>query len=65
MLKSCRKYCPRCGKEFVCRHDQPSICQCAAVQLTKEVRAYLSAHYQDCLCADCLRELSNSLSVVE
>ena len=55
------KICPRCGKAFLCMHDAPTLCQCSAIELTKKVRTYLSTHYNDCLCIDCLRALSDSL----
>ena len=55
------KTCPRCGKKFICRHnDDITKCQCASVQLTPEARQYIAENYTDCLCANCLREILNN-----
>ena len=55
------KTCPRCGKKFICRHnDDITKCQCASVQLTPEARNYIASEYTDCLCVDCLREILNN-----
>lgn len=51
--------CPRCGARFMCRHGDVTHCQCAAVALGAEDRAYIAARYQACLCADCLRALAD------
>ena len=51
------KTCPRCGGTFTCKAEDKWHCQCAQVRLSKETLSYLSAHYSDCLCANCLREL--------
>lgn len=53
------KACPRCGAPFVCRPDNPSICQCAGVVLNENARAYLRTHYKDCLCRRCLEEIAD------
>lgn len=50
--------CPRCGKPFICRNDDIVNCQCAAVALSPEDRAYIADRYDCCLCADCLRALA-------
>ena len=52
------KKCPRCGKQFICNHDDIVRCQCASVKLTPEAQQYIKTHYTDCLCADCLREIN-------
>lgn len=55
------KSCPRCGAKFICRHNDDILkCQCATVQLTPEARQYISENYTDCLCANCLCEISES-----
>ena len=53
------KSCPRCGSEFVCTHDIN--CQCVGITLTDSARAYLRTHSSDCLCRNCLIEISNNL----
>lgn len=50
-----KKICPRCGKEFECRHEDISRCQCSGASLTHEVRIELARAYPGmCLCAGCL-----------
>ncbi|MBA2591001.1 MAG: cysteine-rich CWC family protein [Pseudomonadota bacterium] len=51
------KICPRCGVTFECKVGTVLICQCSSVDLSREERAYIMDYYDDCLCADCLREL--------
>lgn len=53
------KHCPRCGAEFTCLVEDKWHCQCAQVKLSADTCAYLAAHYTDCLCLKCLRELNN------
>ncbi|MBO4518661.1 MAG: cysteine-rich CWC family protein [Paludibacteraceae bacterium] len=53
------KLCPRCGAEFVCTHDR--LCQCVGIDLTENARAYLRTHYRDCLCRECLLEVSRKM----
>ena len=51
--------CPRCGRTFLCRGDEDvAHCQCAAVDLSTEDRAYIADRFEGCLCADCLRVLA-------
>lgn len=55
------KHCPRCGAEFVCNAEDKWHCQCAKVVLNDSARTYLAAHYTDCLCINCLRQLAEEL----
>ena len=59
--KGIAKVCPRCGREFVCRKDAPSLCQCAGIVLSERVRAYLKETYKDCLCRECLEEIRSKV----
>jgi len=52
------KKCQRCGKSFECKNDDILNCQCATVPLSREARDYLTERYTDCICADCLQEIS-------
>lgn len=52
------KICPRCQAGFECKPGNITQCQCYAVKLTDEIRAYIEARYPDCLCAACLQYLS-------
>lgn len=53
------KVCPRCGAHFVCTHD--ALCQCVGISLTENARAYMRTHYTDCLCRECLLQLSREM----
>ncbi len=53
------KVCPRCGAHFVCTHD--ALCQCVGITLTENARAYMRTHYTDCLCRECLLQLSREM----
>jgi hypothetical protein len=51
------KYCPRCAKAFQCHSAAVESCHCHKTALTAGQRDYISAKYQDCLCASCLEAL--------
>lgn len=58
-----KKVCPRCGIVFDCRHDEDICsCHCVSVELDDRMRNYLKEKYSDCLCHDCLKAISDSLS---
>jgi len=52
------KQCPRCSKRFDCRVDDLEQCDCVEVELTMPLLQRLQQAYTDCLCPNCLRELS-------
>ncbi len=55
-----QKTCPRCGRTFICNHEDIAQCQCSRVALTDKARAAVRAQYPDkCLCADCLHDINN------
>ncbi len=47
--------CPICGKEFLCALSND--CWCAGKTVPAEVRDYLAARYDTCVCSDCLDRL--------
>ncbi|HWQ27002.1 MAG TPA: cysteine-rich CWC family protein [Chlorobaculum sp.] len=47
--------CPMCGKEFYCGLSR--LCWCATMPLSDEVRAWLAARYETCVCRTCLERL--------
>lgn len=49
------KKCPRCNKEFECKHSAD--CWCSKYTLTYKLIECLKNNYNDCLCEDCLRSL--------
>lgn len=57
MGKHEEKYCPRCGRPFACKPGDITHCQCYAIQLSGEERAFIEERFQDCLCQNCLQEL--------
>jgi len=54
------KHCERCGQSFTCRASSISACCCADIQVSAAARAAIASRYSDCLCADCLQELSQA-----
>lgn len=55
------KKCPRCGSDFECKVGDIANCQCNAIPVTPETVALVSKNYDDCLCRDCLSELSKEV----
>ncbi|MFT3909216.1 MAG: cysteine-rich CWC family protein [Ferruginibacter sp.] len=67
MEKLCKheeKACPRCGSAFECKVGDIVNCQCHGIRFTNEMVAYLSKHYDDCLCRACLLELNSEHSIL-
>lgn len=56
------KNCPRCKAVFECKPGNIAQCQCYAIKLTAEQRAYIEQRYSDCLCKNCLEHLSIELN---
>ena len=44
--------CPRCGKSFVCKHDET--CFCTKYVLSEENKKDIQSKWTECLCEDCL-----------
>jgi hypothetical protein len=59
MCKHETKNCPRCQQVFECKTGDIAHCQCNTVSLTLAERSFIEERYTDCLCADCLRDLTN------
>lgn len=53
------KSCPRCTQAFECKPGHVASCHCSAVKLSDATYDLIRNKYDDCLCANCLRELSN------
>jgi hypothetical protein len=56
MPKGEEKYCPRCNTAFECNAGSIHLCQCTTVTLNEYERDYMQLKYDDCLCADCMKE---------
>ena len=54
------KVCPRCGSAFECEIVSPGDCQCAGIQVSKDLTSHLFKMWGECLCGQCLRELSEA-----
>lgn len=55
--------CERCGNGFECKVGSINLCQCREVILSDEQRTYIKYRYDDCLCADCLKELRSEYNI--
>jgi len=53
--------CSKCGKDFHCQRDQ-EVCWCHAWYIPKQVATDIHTMYEDCLCADCLKDILNERS---
>ncbi|WP_091102061.1 cysteine-rich CWC family protein [Paenimyroides marinum] len=51
------KYCPRCKTVFECKVGSILLCQCSEVKLNSEERDFINEQFDDCLCANCMKEL--------
>lgn len=51
------KKCPRCGRNFTCTPDDIFSCACADIYIPPNLAFQIDRTYDDCLCADCLKEL--------
>ncbi len=57
------KTCPRCGGGFECRQGSIHRCQCVDVLLSDALREMIALRYDDCLCRDCLLELTGATAL--
>jgi hypothetical protein len=53
-----KKVCPKCGKEFECKHTKE--CFCMKYILTKQELHLLKEKYDDCLCEECLKSICSN-----
>lgn len=53
------KTCPRCRNSFECKAGDITNCQCYGVKLSAEAEGFISKQYDDCLCRNCLLQLSH------
>ena len=57
------KTCLRCKKIFECKPGNITQCQCYAIKLSVEQRAYIEQQHNDCLCCACLGCISAGLNL--
>ncbi len=62
MLDNCNfkhepKACPRCRIVFECKVGNVEQCHCSKIKLNEYTQKYIQKTFEDCLCADCLREV--------
>jgi len=55
------KYCPKCRQAFTCKMGDIQNCQCSAVRLSEDTRAFLAKTYFDCLCSSCLQKIDHDV----
>lgn len=55
-METKHKICPSCKKQFECLHSKN--CWCMKYSINDENRAYISLHYDDCLCESCLSKFA-------
>jgi hypothetical protein len=53
------KICERCGKTFLCTLDIN--CWCMTVFINPKVEEYISNQFQDCICQNCIQEITAML----
>jgi 7,8-dihydroneopterin aldolase/epimerase/oxygenase len=54
-VRSRKKTCPACNKQFVCLHNAD--CWCMNYKLSKEQLDLLKEKYSDCICEQCMKKL--------
>jgi hypothetical protein len=54
------KVCPRCLSTFECKAGDIAHCQCYAINLPLDVQDFVTNKYDDCVCKDCLLQLSEA-----
>jgi len=59
------KICQRCKNEFTCNSKDIKNCDCNKVELSSELKYFLSKTEYDCLCQNCLTELGPIVSESE
>ncbi len=52
------KKCSKCDTEFKCEGNNIAQCHCKNVTLNSTQTKYLTQKYDDCLCANCLIEVT-------
>lgn len=59
-MDSVRKICGRCGQAFACQQHSVEGCHCSLYNLRPELSKALAEKYTDCLCGECLAELTQN-----
>ncbi len=55
------KTCNKCGNSFECKADDIANCECRTKNISRGKTAELLSGYNDCLCINCLHELTQPL----
>lgn len=63
MCKHEEKHCPRCNSIFECKPGNIMQCQCSTIKLTEAVKLFIQKEYNDCLCLNCLEQLSKNRDI--
>ncbi len=52
-----KKHCSKCNKLFDCCVNDITNCQCYNIALSQQAKTFIANNYNDCLCAECLKEI--------
>jgi hypothetical protein len=55
MAKTEARTCPNCGNDFTCEGDFS--CWCITLHIPGEIRDYISATFDGCLCRECIESI--------
>ena len=57
-----QKICPHCKSIFACKVSNIAHCGCTAIAVSLVIRNYISTHFEDCLCGNCLQHFEKMLN---
>lgn len=61
-LKHEQKICPHCKNLFDCKVSNIAHCGCTAITVSIVTSNYITTHFEDCLCNNCLQYFENLLN---
>lgn len=61
-VKHEQKICPHCKNLFDCKVSNIAHCGCTAIAVSLVIRNYISTHFEDCLCGNCLQHFEKMLN---
>ena len=62
MAERQEKKCARCGGLLQCNAGSIEQCDCSSILLSNETTEWIQQEYNDCLCLDCLKEVSDLIA---
>jgi len=55
------KRCERCNAVFECKPGNITQCQCFGVAMSDAAKQYIADKYRDCLCRNCLLQVTEEI----